>query len=106
MKNLYTVFGGLYRLLIVLTMRSKTWRKFALNDDLPHGVNRIDHKDIHVGAEGQTVGRLAPSGKAIFGDETCEVHTNGDFIDPNTEVIVTKIEGYKIFVKRKTLAHG
>lgn len=91
---------------IVLTMRSKTWRRLALHDDIPHQVNRLDDKDIHIGDEGLTVGRLAPSGKASFGDDTYEVHTNGEFIDPNTEVIVTKIEGYKIIVKRKTPVHG
>lgn len=93
-------------LTILITMRSKTWKKFALNDDLPHRVNSLEGKDIKVGDEGVTVGRLAPSGNARFNDEVFEVHTFGDLIDPNTSVVVTKIEGYKIFVKRKLPIHG
>ncbi|MEI6576839.1 MAG: NfeD family protein [Bacteroidota bacterium] len=91
---------------ILYTMRSKTWKKFALNDELPHRMNDMEGKNINIGDEGITMGRCAPSGNATFNDEVYEVHTFGDFIDPNTPVVVTKIEGYKIFVKRKLPANG
>jgi membrane-bound ClpP family serine protease len=111
----YGATGGLIALsvtltatviIIIYTIRSKTWRRFALKDDIPHRVNRLDNRNINIGDEGITVGRLAPSGNASFHDDVFEVHTIGDFIDPQTPVVVTKIEGYKIYVKRKPDAHG
>lgn len=93
-------------IIIMYTMRSKTWKRFALKDDIPHRVNRMDNRNISIGDEGITSGRLAPSGNATFHDDVFEVHTIGDFIDPNTPVVVTKIEGYKVYVKRKAAVNG
>ena len=40
-------------------------------------------------------------GKALINGEFYEVSTDGDFVDPKTEILVLKIEYNKIIVKRK-----
>jgi len=86
---------------LVLSLRSKTWRKVMLKSEIDGRVNLVDEINLKKGDEGKTVSRLAPMGKALFGTEYYEVKTQGDFIDPGTEVIIEKIEDHKIFVKRK-----
>lgn len=85
---------------LVLSLRSKTWKKMMLKSEIDGKVNLIDDKKIKKGDVGKAISRLAPAGKAYFGDEYYEVHTYGTFIDQNTEIEVIKIEHNKIFVKQ------
>ncbi|MCF8230499.1 MAG: NfeD family protein [Bacteroidales bacterium] len=87
--------------LLIFALRSKTWKRAMLSDDIDGKVNVIDQLKIKVGDEGKTISRLNPVGKALINDDYYEVHTQGDFVDPGTEVIVTKISFNKIYVKRK-----
>lgn len=86
---------------IVISLRSNTWNRFMLKSEVTSKVNVIDEKAFHVGDEGKTVSRLAPAGKALFKSEYMEVHTHGDFIDPNTDIEIISIDHNKIFVKQK-----
>ena len=86
---------------IVLILNSKTWKKCALDTAIESKANEFDTQKVHVGAEGMTLSRLAPSGKANFNGETVEVASEYGLIDENQEVIVVKVQGNKIFVKLK-----
>lgn len=86
---------------LVLSLRSKTWRKLALSTSIDSKVNLVDENNLKPGDSGTTVSRLAPMGKALINGEYYEVSTNGDFIDQQTEVVVVKIDHSKIIVKRK-----
>lgn len=100
----HLVLGGTFTLTVltlVLSLRSKTWRKLALSTAIESKVNVIDEMKIKAGDTGTTVSRLAPMGKAIINGEFYEVSTNGDFVDQQTEIVVLKIEFSKIIVKRK-----
>ncbi len=88
-------------LTLVLSIRSKTWKRIALSTSIDSKVNVIDTEKIRPGDSGRTVSRLAPMGKAMINGEFFEVSTNGDFIDQQTEIEVVKIEYNKIIVKRK-----
>ncbi len=88
-------------LVIVLILNSKTWKKCALDTSIESKANDFNAQNVHVGAEGMTISRLAPSGKAIFNGETVEVSSEHGLIDENREVVVVKVEGNKIFVKLK-----
>ena len=88
-------------LVLYFSLKSKTWKKMTLKSSIDGRVNIIDDKAIKAGDEGVTVSRLAPSGKALIGDQIYEVHTYSEFIDPDTEIIVKKIDGKRIFVKHK-----
>ena len=88
-------------LLLVLALRSKTWKKIALNSSIDSKVNVIDHGKIKVGDEGRTISRLAPAGKALINGEYYEVRTTGAFFDQDKPIVVVKIDNEKIFVEQK-----
>ena len=56
---------------------------------------------IHTGDSGKTITRLAPMGKAIINDVTCEAKSTGGFIDENTDVEVVQVLNTQIIVKPK-----
>jgi len=80
-------------------LRSKTWNRVMLKANSDGKANVIREGSIKVGDIGKSVSRLVPTGKAIFNNEFYEVCSSGEFIDPENEIVVTKIEHNKIFVK-------
>ena len=86
-------------IMLVILMKSGTWKRFSLKEESDSKVNQIDSVAIAPGAKGHTISRLAPAGKAIINGEIVEVHSDGIFIEENKEVEVTEVEGYKITVK-------
>ena len=88
-------------LTLVLSLRSKTWKRLALSTAIDSKVNVIDTEKVKPGDAGKTVSRLAPMGKAVINGEFYEVSTNGDFIDQQSEIVVLKVDHNKIIVKRK-----
>jgi membrane-bound serine protease (ClpP class) len=55
-------------------------------------------RDI-VGLKGVAVTDLRPSGKMRVGDEYYDVTTRGDYVEKDTEIEITQIEGNTIFVR-------
>ena len=86
---------------VVMMLRSKTWRKLMLKTNIDSKVNEIDEEKIKVGMTGVAISRLAPMGKGKFDGETVEISSVHGFIDEKSEIVITKIEGNKIFVKLK-----
>lgn len=87
--------------LLVVSLRSRTWKRIMLHSKVDGKVNIIDEQKIKVGDVGKTVSRLSPAGKALFHNEFYEVHTHGDFIDPQKEIEIISIDHNKIIVKQK-----
>lgn len=87
---------------LVFALKSRTWSRLSLKSAIDGKVNVINEVSVKKGDTGTTVSRLAPAGKAMINGDYYEVHTIGEFLDPGTEVIVTKVEFNKITVKRKT----
>lgn len=86
---------------LTFALKSKTWNRLTLKSEIDGKVNVIDEINVKAGDEGITVSRLAPAGKALIKNDYYEVHTTGEFVNPNTEIIVTKVEFNKIYVKLK-----
>lgn len=84
--------------LTLLALRSDTWSRFSLKDNI-EGVSTEFHADIAAGDRGKAVTRLNPYGKARFGGKLYEVHAPTQFIDPDTTLEIVNIEGTKITVK-------
>jgi len=84
---------------LILSIRGRTWRKLMLKTEIDAKMNVFDEQKITVGAEGRTLSRLAPSGKAVFDGETVEATSLQNLINENTKVVIVKIDGPKIFVK-------
>jgi len=87
---------------IFYALKSKTWKKLQLNTSIDSKIDNIGNK-VKVNDEGVTISRLAPSGKALINDDYYEVHTLSTFIDPDTPVVVIKIENNKIIVQPKNV---
>ena len=62
----------------------------------------FDTQKIKPGDIGKTITRLAPMGKALVNDITCEAKSTGTFINENTEIEVIKVLNTQIIVKPKT----
>jgi len=56
---------------------------------------------LQSGGVGRSLTDLRPSGMALFMGKRYSVVSQGDFIDKNTDLIVTSREGNKIVVKRR-----
>lgn len=86
-------------ILLAFFLKTKTWKRFSLNEESDSTVNRIDEKAINVGTRGTTVARLAPTGKALIDGELVEVHAVNKFIDQDRPIEVVAVEGYRIDVR-------
>jgi membrane-bound ClpP family serine protease len=93
------VTGVLSIIALFFALKSKTWKRAALNKNIDSRVNIINVEKIKIGDRGKTISRLAPMGKALINGEYYEVKTNGEFIDQDTEIEVVKIDHNKILVK-------
>ncbi|RLD90470.1 MAG: hypothetical protein DRJ09_04170 [Bacteroidetes bacterium] len=84
---------------IWIGVRSKTWKKAALVSTIDGKVNTINDINLKVGDVGKTISRCVPMGKADFNGNFVEVDARVDFIDPNTEIKIIKIDNNKIYIK-------
>jgi len=83
------------------SFKAGTWKRMALKTTSD---GRIDQKEGNIFKEGDTgitISRLAPSGKAMINNNIVEVHTYGEFIDHEREIIVISIKDNKIIVTTK-----
>lgn len=55
-----------------------------------------------LGETGIALSILRPSGRAEFGGSVVDVVTDGEFLDAGLAVVVDHIDGYQIYVRRKT----
>jgi membrane-bound ClpP family serine protease len=54
-----------------------------------------------IGATGKVIAPLRPSGKIFIDNQTLDANSLGSFIEKGEEVIVERIEGSRIFVRKK-----
>jgi len=83
------------------SFKAGTWRRMALKTTVDGKMDQLDGIFIKEGDEGTSISRLAPSGKAMFNNELVEVHTYGEFIDQEKEIIVISVKDNKIIVTTK-----
>lgn len=60
-----------------------------------------EDRGVSVGWQGVTRTPLRPMGKAVFGGQTLEVSSRGEFIDAGKPVEVCRIEGNRVLVRAK-----
>ena len=85
-------------IMIAHLIKTKTWKRFSLNEESDSTVNQVDVQTLTVGAKGVTIARLCPTGKANFDGQLIEVHAINKFIDQDRPIEVVAIEGYRIDV--------
>lgn len=86
---------------LYLSLKSKTWRRMALNRNIDGRMNEVDEELIHTGDVGRSSSRLAPMGKALINDSLVEVQSITGFIDEEVDIVVVKVSSNKILVKPK-----
>lgn len=88
-------------LMTIFTLRSKTWKKLSLKTNIDAKVDTTPQaKGIQPGITGISLTRLAPGGQARFGEITTEVTTRDMLIEPGKPIVVSEVEGNRIFVKQ------
>jgi membrane-bound ClpP family serine protease len=86
---------------LYFSFKAGTWKKMALKTSIDSKMDQLEGIMIKEGDLGNTVSRLAPSGKALINNEIVEVHTYGEFIDQEVEITVISVKDNKIFVTLK-----
>ena len=81
--------------------KAGTWKRMALKTSIDSKMDQLDGIVIREGDTGTSVSRLAPSGKAMINNNIVEVHTYGEFIDQEKEIIVISVKDNKIVVTTK-----
>lgn len=108
----FTNFGAAllgFLLIILLTFRfvfvksSPLYGKFVLTAEEKREdgftSSRIGLADL-TGAQGISITKLRPAGKAKIGDQTVSVVSRGEFIQAGEKVEVIKVDGNRVVVKR------
>lgn len=85
-------------IMLVLSLRSKTWEKAMLSTNSDSKMDQVQHK-FKPGDEGISISRLQPMGKARFGNEFVEVSSLGDFLNADTKIRIVEIKNNKILVE-------
>ena len=88
--------------LVLLALRSATWKKVTLETSLDEAVDvKPEQKGIATGATGVAVSRLAPIGMIRLDDGTkVEAASSDGLINAGTRVEVDSVVSEKIFVKK------
>ena len=72
-------------IIFAFALRSRTWKKIALNNKINSSVDNIKKEGrFTVGERGKTITRLAPIGKAMFNNKIIEAKSLSGYIDENT----------------------
>jgi len=70
----------------------------AITDD--EGASQVANLQAYIGRSGITCTVLRPVGIAEFDGTRLEVATEGDFIDKDQPVVVTRVEGKRIIIRK------
>ncbi|MEA1873340.1 MAG: NfeD family protein [Bacteroidota bacterium] len=86
---------------IIFFLKSNTWKRLSLNSSVNSKVEYFKEDSIKPGEHAKTITRLGPMGKVRVGEVDVDAESLSGLIDPGTEVVVTEVLKYKIFVKLK-----
>lgn len=85
--------------LIAYTIKTKAWKRLALNTKIDSKVQDAGEDTLSVGDTGKAVTRLAPIGMARFDGKEYEVKSLEGMIDAGTDVEIVMFEDNRIYVK-------
>ena len=82
-----------------LAMRSRSMRSIGL-DYSQKGTTSVDDYSSLVGKKGTAVSTLRPAGIALIDSRHCDVVTDGEYIEKDSNIIVREVEGSRIVVTK------
>lgn len=97
-----SIVGLMLAFFLWFSLRSKTWKRAALNAEIKGKSDGQPDTQIHVGDRGITISRLNPAGKALINNDYFEVRTFDKMVDNGIPIEVIKIEHRTIFVREIT----
>jgi membrane-bound serine protease (ClpP class) len=94
--------GILVALMVRYLPHSSAFGRLVLQSAEPSSKGYLSVPDYHalLGATGQTLTTLRPAGIALLDGQRVDVVTEGDYIPSGEHVVVVRIEGRKIVVRR------
>jgi len=98
-----TLVGAAIMMIIAvwIFLRSKALERMSLKTEIDSKNDPLKDIEVKVGDVGLTSSRLAPMGKIKINGHIVEAKATDDFIDENTEVIVTQVYNTNVLVERK-----
>lgn len=91
------LFVGIF----IWMLRSRSFSRVALKTNVDSKLTSSRDLGLVPGDEGITLSRLAPIGKARIKGITVEAKSQEELIDENIPVVVVRVDGYNVIVKRK-----
>lgn len=85
-------------ILLIWSLRGKTWKKAALDTNITAKAN-VPEVEVKVGDKGVSATRLAPMGNVRFGTHVLEVTSMEGIIASGAQVEVIIIDNQKVYVK-------
>ena len=104
----FGMVGGIVVLAIVialslvatlLSLRARTWQRFALNDKVEGQSMGTPSLQVSVGDRGVAISRLSPMGKVNIAGKEYEAKSLDAYIDQRTPVEVIGFENFTVIVK-------
>ena len=96
-------------ILVVISLKTKKtrriWSRLILKDSTSTEegyVSQPQKINEYLGKEGVALTTLRPAGAAKIGEERVDVVTEGNFIEPGEPIVVIKVDGSSIIVRKKT----
>ncbi|HKJ43097.1 MAG TPA: NfeD family protein [Sunxiuqinia sp.] len=86
-------------MLIYRIFKSRTGKKMMLNSEIDGHVEKVDDQVIHIGDEGITIGRLAPTGKVRINNLSMEAKSAVGFVDPQVKIKVIEVLRTQVIVE-------
>lgn len=90
----------LLTVMLMLSLRGKTWKKTALETNIDGVVEGVDKSKIKIGDKGTTISRLAPMGKVIINGEIIEAKSKLGLVDEKEEIVVLEVYSTNVMVEK------
>jgi membrane-bound ClpP family serine protease len=84
---------------VLISLKSKTWKKIALTSKIEGKANTFDHLSIKPGDRGVTLSKIGPMGKVFINNQTLEAKSTGIYIEENSEIEVISVNASSIIIK-------
>ena len=85
----------------ILSLRAKTWQRFALKDKIESQSMPTPTADVQEGDCGIAISRLSPMGKVLINGKEYEAKSVDSYIDQRQEVTVVGFENFTVIVRKK-----
>ena len=84
---------------VTISLRAKTWQRFALNQRLDSSVSAPLSELVAIGSRGECLSRLSPMGRVEINGTSYEAKLQSGYADPRTPIEVTGYENDHLIVK-------